>query len=1032
MNAFSKIPSSFEGRQDVERLIKKSPSPSLARVDLARLVESGGPGPWKKFPKSHLPALFQLLGGSAYLSDILIREGKIWPRLFLQQVSLQRKSAAGHLAELSAVLNEAGSLEQAATAMRRHKQRDFLRIGARDLSGAASVEDTLGELTSLAEASLEAGCRFCRCELERDFGTLRLPRTGEKNRFVVLGMGKLGGEELNFSSDIDIIYLYEEDEVESDGGRKGRIEPRGFFTRLAEMVTWLMGEITEEGFVFRTDLRLRPLGRHGPIVQSVGSALLYYESWGQCWERAALIKARPVAGDKELGARFLREVEPFIYRRYLDFTTVEELREMKARIEREILSPANKKRNVKLGPGGIREIEFFAQALQLVNGGYQASIRNHSTLRALDLLARNGYIPSDEMARLSRAYRFLRDVEHKIQMIQQAHTYSIPEGQEDETALARRLGYTRRDGKSERALFWRDYRRHTALVRRAFNRLFYGARKELPSKRTSRLGGVWNDLDQEELVLDELKEVGFAEPLSAYRNLLAFRDGEPYSPPSPKRLKVTRILGPALMEEIVRSGSPDRALFNLAEFSHRVGARTGFLSLLAENPRTMRLLIALFAGSEFLTDLFLKRPELLDSLLRVDLTQSRKSSDEMRKDLAMAVAQKDDPERKLNAIRRAKAEESLRIGLHDLGGGLDLKETIGQLSDLAEACIDGALTLATQEMERGYGRIEKGKFAVMGMGKLGGREIDYNSDLDLIFIYDASDGARSSKGVGSPGSKTPDPLLEAHDYYVRLGQKLITFLSAPMEEGILYNIDMRLRPSGRFGPLVSSLAAFRHYHRTTAELWERQALIKMRFVAGNRRLGRDTERVAERFVYGRGLTEEGVAEIHHLRMRMEQELAKEDPSQFNLKKGKGGMVDIEFLAQMLQLAYGHRFPRLRLRGTLDALDALRNDKILPKEPYHLLSQGYLFLRRLDHRLRLERQASIDIVEREPEKLQTVARALGYRRRGKKSRGDFLLRDYEAWRERIRSCYELCFKTESKNLSTLGASSQDGASVSKTR
>jgi glutamate-ammonia-ligase adenylyltransferase len=841
--------------------------------------------------------------------------------------------------------------------------------------------------------------------VEKDFGRLSLQSAKGRNRFVILGMGKLGGEELNFSSDIDIVYLYEEDDGESDGGRKRQIDPRGFFTRLAEMITRLMGEITDEGFVFRTDLRLRPLGRHGPIVQSLSSALLYYESWGQCWERAALIKARPVAGDTELGLRFLREIEPFIYRRYLDFTTVDELREMKSRIERELLIPANKKRNVKLGTGGIREIEFFTQALQLVNGGYEPRIRDHNTLRALDLLVRCDYIPSDERTRLNRAYRFLRNVEHKVQMVQEAHTYSIPEGQEEEIALAHRLGYSRRKGKSERVLFWQDYRKHTTLVRRAFDRLFYGAQNEMSSESASGLGRIWNDLDQEEMILAELKEVGFADPERAYHNLLAVRNGEPFSPPSPRRLKVMRILGPALMEDVVRSGSPDQALFNLAEFGHRVGARTGFLSLLAENPKVAHLLITLFASSQFLTDLFLKRPELLDSLIRADLTQPRKTRDEMRKELAMAVAAKDDLESRLNAMRHYKAEESLRIGLHDLGGELDLEEAIGQLSDLAEACLESALTLSTQEIEKGYGSIPKGQFAVLGMGQLGGREIDYNSDLDLIFVYDAPEEARSEGGTTG--------FLDAHDYYVRLGQKLITFLSSPTEEGILYKIDMRLRPSGRLGPLVSSFAAFRHYHQTTSELWERQALIKMRFVAGDPRLGQHAEEVADGFVYRKGLTQDGVAEIHHLRMRMERELARENISRFNLKKGKGGMVDIEFLAQMLQLSHGCRYPRLRLRGTLDALRTLHAYKTIKKSDYLVLSEGYLFLRHLDHRLRLERGQSLDTIEREADKLQGIAQALGYRHHERKSAGSLLLRDYERRRERIRSCYERFFKPESE-------------------
>jgi len=995
-----KIFSSRTERQKIERLVKTSPSPPLARNNFLRLIEISGKKSLQKIPPHHVPDLFRLLGGSAFLSDILIREGKNWPELFLRQIGAAQKTAADHLRELLPLLEQESSFDNFCRALRCHKQSEYLRIGGRDLLASVTVEETMRELTALAEAALEVSYRFYRSEVERDFGRLRLPGKAEENRFVILAMGKLGGEELNFSSDIDLIYLYEEDEGESEGGRKGETNPRRFFTNLAERITRAMGDVTEDGFVFRTDLRLRPLGRNGPLVQSVNSALLYYESWGQCWERAALIKAGPVAGGKELGERFLRDLEPFIYRRYLDFTTVEELRHMKARIEHELLTPTEQERNLKLGRGGIREIEFFTQALQLLNGGHEPRIRDRSTTRGLELLAHFGYIPPREKEELCQAYRFLRDAEHKIQVVQEAHAHSIPETDEEERALARRLGYSRRTGKSEQKLFWHDFRRHTRVVRRAFDRFFYGAQKETQRAETSVPGEPWKDLDQEDLILRDLNKLGFSDPQRAYESLLAVRDGEPYSPPSARRHQVMRVLGPALIAEIARSASPDQALFNLAEFSHRIGARTGFLSLLAENPKTMRLLITLFTQSQFLTDLFLKRPELIDSLIRVDLTQWRKSRDKMAEELLAHLGETADLEAQLDAIRRYRAEEFLRIGLHDLGGTLKLEEILIQLSYLAGACLEAALVPSGREMEMNFGAVAGGSFAVLGMGKLGGRELDYNSDLDLIFIYDAPAEARSEGGKSGR--------LPAHEYYTRLGQKLITFVSAPTAEGVAYKVDMRLRPSGRAGPLVSSLEAFRHYHQTSSLLWERQALIKARCVAGDRGLGAKAEEIAEGFAYGKGLTQDGIAEIHHLRMRMERELAQEDHSQFNLKKGRGGLVDIEFLAQMLQLSYGNRYPSLRQRGTLKALRVLSELKILKQREYRLLSEGYLFLRRLDHRLRLERDQSIDILERESEKLQGVAQALGHKSRAKRNAGKQLLRAYELKRERIRACYDRFF------------------------
>jgi glutamate-ammonia-ligase adenylyltransferase len=998
LKVMSVRPSRSTSLKKFDRLIRSSASPRSAKNHLLRLVETSTITALEKIPPAELPALFQLLGGSAFLSEVLIREGHNWPTLFLRQTQTRQKSVAEHMGELDAAANEEASFDEFCAALRRHKQIEYLRIGARDLNTSGSLEETVRELTALADASLEAAYQFCRAEVERDYGALCLPETDKPNRFVVLGMGKLGGFELNFSSDIDVIFLYESDEGESAGAARGKIAPREFFSQVGKKIIQAMGKVTEDGFVFRIDLRLRPLGANGPLVQSIDSAMLYYESWGQCWERAALIKARPAAGARDLGEAFLKEVEPFIYRRYLDYTTVDELRHMKARIETELLSAAAKERNVKLGVGGIREVEFFTQALQLVNGGYETDLRGPSTLPALAKLARHKFITAKERDSLTKAYRFLRQVEHKVQIVQESHAHSIPEGREEELALARRLGYRRRAGRAEREQFWRDYRRQTKSVRGMFDRLFYSARKEIEQDKGSEAASVWNDLDRQEIVLAELAKAGFNDPSKAYHHLLAVRDGEVYAPPSPRRLKVMRLLGPALMAQIIASSTPERALLNLAEFSHRIGGRTGFLTLLAENPDTMRLLITLFAESQFLTDLFLQRPELIDTLIRVDLTRFEKSRAEMLAELRAMIADHNDLEAKLNALRRYKTEEFIRIGLHDLGGELELVQVLNQLSYLAGACLQAAVDMTLGELGEKHGAVPDGQFAVIGGGKLGGRELDYNSDLDLIFVYDADTEARTTGG------------LAAHEFYVRTGQKLLTYLGAPTEEGVAYKIDMQLRPSGKAGPLVSSLDAFREYHKSSSQLWERQALIKTRFVAGDPALGREVEKITSTFAYGKSLQAHEVGEIHHLRMRMERELAGEDGSRFNLKKGRGGLVDIEFLTQMLQLTHGRSSAKLRRRETLEALSALHDEKILTTGEYKLLSEGYLFLRRLDHRLRLERDQSIDAFEAEPARLQSIARALGYQSggRGNADPGARLLRDYQKNREQIRACYERCF------------------------
>ena len=744
MNFLSKTSSSSAQRKIIQQLLKKAPSPPLAQNYLLSLIDSGGATSIKKISATYLPDLIRLLGSSTYLSDFLIRQGKHWPELFLRQIKIDQKTVAEHLAELEPLVKSAQSLAEFCAGLRRHKQREYLRIGARDLEPSTAMEETVRELTALAEASLEAAYRYCRAEVEADFGELSLSGKSDRNGFVILGMGKLGGGELNFSSDIDVIFLYEDDEGESSGGRKGKTTPREFFATIGKKIIQAMGQVTEDGFVFRIDLRLRPMGSSGPLVQSVGSAMLYYESWGQCWERSALIKARPVAGDRELGVQFLKEIEPFIYRRYLDYTTVDELRHMKMRIENELLTAEGKERNIKLGYGGIREVEFFTQALQLVNGGYEPKIRGQSTLPALAQLAKHHIISTRDRDRLTDAYRFLRQVEHKVQIVQEAHAHSIPQGEEEECALARRLGYRETRKQSERELFWRDHRKHTNTVRSIFDRLFYSAQKEIAGHSVSNMSSIWSDLDREERIVQELRQLGFADPGKAYTNLLALRDGEVYAPPSLKRVKVMRTLGPALIAEITKSSAPDQALLNLSKFSHRLGGRTGFLNLLVENPQTMRLLVTLFADSQFLTDLFLNRPELIDTLIRVDLTRVKKTKDETLSGVRFAVEEPTDLEDKLNALRRYKTEEFIRIGLHDLGGAIDLVPVLMQLSDLAEACLESALELTLKEFEVKFGPVPDGRFAVIGMGKMGGRELDYNSDLDLVFIYDAPDDVQSS------------------------------------------------------------------------------------------------------------------------------------------------------------------------------------------------------------------------------------------------------------------------------------------------
>jgi [glutamine synthetase] adenylyltransferase / [glutamine synthetase]-adenylyl-L-tyrosine phosphorylase len=926
---------------------------------------------------------------------------------------------AEHVAELTeAAAGELGS-GQIPALLRRHKRRHVLRIGARDLLGLAPVSETVRELSALAHGAIEIAGRYARLQVAADYGE----SVGiDPVRFVVLAMGKLGGEELNFSSDIDLIYLFDGGSGQTSGGSRRPVGGASFATRMAEIITRALSEVSADGLVFRVDLRLRPDGQNGPIVNSVTAALSYYEALGQTWERAAMLKARPVGGDLDLGWTFLDEISPFVYRRFLDFDTVEDIGEMKRRVDSHH-SRARLDRDVKLGPGGIREVEFIAQALQLVHGGRDQRLRGRSTLETLRGLAEVGLLEGGQSAALAEAYLFLRDVEHKLQIVHERQTQLIPADPGEERLLARRLGYHLRPGLERTAeedstpelrRFRADLLRHRQAVRRSFEQFFFEARSEMRRDADEEAVALLQNLQPGEAAGRELAEMGFADPEAAVENLLRLRDGPRFAPASPRRKKALFALAPALLAAIRKASDPDQALAHMAELVSAIGARTSFLALLEQNPETLRLLVGLFGASRYLSNFFLRHPELLDSLVRADLAVVRKDRASLEQGLATLLASAaGDYETELDTLRRFHNEELLRIGVNDIHGLLDASEVEEELSLLADVCLGGALDIAGKALSQRYGP-PPGRFAVIGMGKLGRRSLSYNSDLDLIFLYDSTRERGGSPWSGLFAGHGGDPPrsrvgsveeLSVREYYTKLAQRLLVVLQLTTREGYVYKIDTRLRPSGSHGPLVSSLAAFREYHRTSSALWERQALVSARGATGDRSLIAEAESVIEAFVYGKSLSVDDVAEIARLRARMEQELARESAERWDLKTGRGGLVDVEFVTEMLQLRFGHEHPKVRARRTEEALDALRAEGILDEQHHRGLVEGYRFLRRVESRLRLERDQAVYALDRRDAKLAALARRLGYERDDAAAR---LLADLESTRETIRRIYDRFF------------------------
>lgn len=979
-----------QAKAEWEVMLAASPDPGVALANWERFTEDPATRlPMSQVTTSELAAILRLMGSSQWLANFLQGAGSTWLNVYRQALVAPRRNADDYEPEIQKFIDAPWS--EFCRDLRHLRNREYLRIALADLDGRYSVATTVAELSALADGACSAAVQWTRREMRELYGEMwcRPPSRGKggvANSFVVLGMGKLGGQELNFSSDIDLIYLYDADGMSSAGGSRGVLEARPYFIRMAERVTKALQEITQDGFVFRVDLRLRPDGVNGPIANSLTNTLLYYELHGQTWERTALIQARPIAGDIKLGERFLDEVQPFVYRRYLDYATVADMKAMKSRVEHE-LPERTGRFNVKLGRGGIREIEFLVQVLQLIHGGRDERLRGGGSQRLLPLLVAGGYLAAEEGDALLAAYRFLRDVEHKIQIVQQRQTHSIPDNGREQEALARRLLVVESATSAE---LWRQLDTHRRAVRQAFEKLFYEPTEERQRAVDSATAALLHQLEDREAAIVTLEAMGFLQAEQSYSNLILLRDGPQWAPAHAKRRKALFDLAPALFAAILKSPDPDLSLQNMATFISSIGARTSFLALLQENPATLRMLADLFGGSQYLANWFIRHPELLDSLVRADLVKLHRTVEEQLSELRAVCGGAVQIEEQLDALRRFRNLEFLRVGINDLQEALEPEAVSHELTNVADACVQIAYEIAERGVcEKMKIRRLPGQCIVLGMGKLGSRELNYNSDLDLIFVYEAGRSRRAT--------------ADAQEWFARLAQRLMMVLQTTTREGIAYRIDTRLRPSGNKGPLVTSFDGFRAYHESSAQLWERQALIKARPVAGHPDLAARVASVVDQFVYRVPLYPSEVAEIRRIRQRMEQELARESGERVNIKIGRGGLIDIEFVTQMLQMCYGTRNPEVRCRATLDALRALAGIGALQPDDHALLDDGYRFIRRVENTLRLTHDRPVEGLDRGAADLRVAAKRLGF-----SSDVAAFWKAWEARREAVRGCYDRYF------------------------
>ncbi|HUJ17482.1 MAG TPA: bifunctional [glutamate--ammonia ligase]-adenylyl-L-tyrosine phosphorylase/[glutamate--ammonia-ligase] adenylyltransferase [Nitrospirota bacterium] len=946
-----------------------------------------------------LTSLITVFGASRFLATFLLSDTDRSLSLLADRGFLAPSPGKPLLAKQLADLVGGDDEKDFFRSLRLFRKREMLRIGLRDLLNRADLRETVEDLSDLAEVVLQAAYAWADAALRDRHGSpmLELPDgTAAPARFAVIAMGKLGGRELNFSSDVDLMYVYTGDgETEgasrADGTAPGRITNHQYFIRLAEKLSAAIGQKTEDGFVFRVDLRLRPEGQRGPLAQSLGGYEIYYESWGQTWERAALIKARPVAGDEALGREFLERITPFVFRKYLDFSAIAEIRDMKQKINKDVEQKGRSHRDVKLGYGGIREIEFVVQALQLIYAGRDRSLREKNALRALHALSQKGLVTYREQDALARAYVFLRTVEHRIQILDDLQTQTMPSDEREVRALARRAGYFEHGREAD--LLLRDYAEHTRKVRAIYDDLFAFTGEERVQDGLPREYALLLDRETpEQDALDLFERYGFRDPAKAHRDLILLREGEAFVHQTPRSRRLFNEIFPALFQEMVTSPDPDMALNHLESFLAAQGSWESFQALLRLDAAAGRLLISIFANSEYFSRMLINRPALLQNLLESRRSYGTGTCAVFARGLAEALERAPDLSEKLDALRRFKHQEEIRLGLADLLSGMGLRAVSRDLSKLAEVCLDAALKLAAAEVGRRFhASVSVAGLAIIGVGKLGGRELTYGSDLDILFVY-SEQRARS----------LPDG-VSAFELFSKVAEKTISYLSTLTREGFAFRIDTRLRPTGSKGPLVQSIEAFRSYYAGEAETWERQALLRARPVAGDSTVGGEFRSGIRSLIYRDPDREALAQDVRAMRRRMEEEIGREDRTSYNIKQGSGGLVDIEFIVQYLQLLHGKRHLRLQVPGTENALHVLGREGLLTREQHDRLQTSYRFLRRLESRMRIvSNQASSDL-SKDALTLHALALRMGYED-GDSPAGRKMLDEYLAVSRQVRELF----------------------------
>lgn len=879
---------------------------------------------------------------------------------------LERALQPGEMgAQLEALLIDCADEDELGRRLRRFRRRQQVRIIWRDLTRRSDLAGTCRDLSDLADACIDQSLAWLYQRHCQQFGVPIGNRSGLPQKMIVLGMGKLGAGELNLSSDIDLIFGYPEG-GETQGAKRA-LDNQEFFTRLGQKLIKSLDAITVEGFAFRVDMRLRPYGSSGPLVHSFAALEQYYQDQGRDWERYAMIKARVVGGDQDAGQRLLELLRPFVYRRYLDFSAIEALRTMKQLIQQEVRRKGMSE-NIKLGAGGIREVEFIAQAFQLIHGGRDLSLQQRPLLRVLAILEGQGYLPPQVVAELREGYEFLRYAEHALQAIADRQTQMLPEDEFERIRVAFIMGFANWSAFHQATNQWRD------RIDWHFRQVIADPDEDEEGQVDTTIGGewipLWEEAVDEESACRQFADAGFAQPAAAWKRLTDLRNGPQVR--AMQRLGRERLdaFMPRLLNMIAERGPADVLLERVLPLIEAVARRSAYLVLLTENPGALERLLTLCAASPMVAEQIARFPILLDELLNEGRLfrppQAAELGAELRERL-MRIPE-DDLEQQMETLRHFKLAHALRVVASEIAGTLPLMKVSDYLTWLAEAILEQVLSLTWDQLVQRHGRPTRADgtpcdpdFIIIGYGKSGGLELGHGSDLDLVFIHD-----------GDPQSETDGAKpIDGAQFYTRLGQKIIHFLTAQTPSGMLYEVDMRLRPSGASGLLVSSLRAFEAYQLGEAWTWEHQALVRARVLAGCKRVAVAFEAIRAKVLGQQRDLAELRKEVSEMRAKMRDNLgtpstaagtapnAFEAAAPFDLKQDAGGIVDIEFMVQYAALAWSWQHPELvEFTDNIRILEALERVGLMSGEDVLKLQDAYKAYRAAAHRLSLQKQPGV--------------------------------------------------------------------------